>query len=675
MRSVFAARVLLPLALALVPATLTSAREISAATVPLSVPKPGFRTEAFARAADAIAAAREGDWLRAKAAAARSGLPVANDVVRWLAFTENGEAYAFSELRAFLDSHPHWPGQWRIVRAAEKAALEQATHAEALAWFERHPPRTGPGMQRLGEALIATGKRAEGLATIRRAWREGHFSSTGERAFLDAHATHLQTADHVTRLDRLLWEGELSQAADLLTLVPGDARAVAEARIAQQRRARDADRLWSRLPASAQAQPGAAFDRARLLQRKGEYLEAISVLDRVKDTPPPFGAEGAWRIRHYLAREGLDLDNPRAAYAAASNHGLTEGVEFAEAEWLLGWIALRFLDDPARALPHFVRLFEGVSSPISLSRGAYWAGRAAEAQGDASAARGWYGKAAEHLFTYYGQLAGEKLGIGPTRLSAVPVPAAEDRRAFERRDLVQAARLLVELGLHDMADSVLFALARQLETAVDQVLLGEIVGDLDRDHRRVLLGKLAIRDGVLVPDNAFPLYGFPTFAEAREPELALVHALSRQESALNPFAVSPAGARGLMQLMPDTARAVASTLDLKFDADLLTADPAYNATLGMAHLRELLERYNGSYILTLAAYNAGPARPDEWIRRFGDPRDPAVDPVDWVERIPFSETRNYVQRIIESLQVYRARLDDGTLRLNTTRDLSRGNRP
>jgi soluble lytic murein transglycosylase len=365
------------------------------------------------------------------------------------------------------------------------------------------------------------------------------------------------------------------------------------------------------------------------------------------------------------------------AYRIAAGHGLEQGLGFAEGEWLAGWLALRSLDRPGVAYRHFEHLSQGVSSPISLARSAYWAGEAARAlaahgaQGATASAEGgakggnwlakaddWYLKAAKHGTTFYGQLAARRLGHAVAietqgETAAGPAPGAAARAAFEGREMVQAVRLLGELGQTKLHKRFLLRLKALAEDAEDFVLVAELARQQGRPDIAVRVAKEARKAGVLLFDDLFPSRRLP---ETKSPEPALVLAVIRQESAFYTGAISGAGARGLMQIMPATARRVARQIKIRYSRKKLLSDPEYNLRLGRAYLAGLTEKYDGSYILALAAYNAGPARANRWMRDFGDPRTPEVDPVDWIESIPFNETRNYVQRILESLVVYRKTL-------------------
>ena len=344
------------------------------------------------------------------------------------------------------------------------------------------------------------------------------------------------------------------------------------------------------------------------------------------------------------------------AYRIASQHGLKEGIGFAEGAWLAGWIALRFVKNPEQAVQHFTRLYEGVSSPISRARGAYWAGEAVAAKDTKEAAAIWYRRAAAHSSTYYGQLASQRLGQDlEVTFKKAPDASLEVRAIFERRELVYIIRLLGEIEETDTHRRFLHHLRESAETGEEFQLVTELAVAQGRPDIALRTAKDARLAGFVMHEQLYPR---PELPEINGLEPALVLALIRQESQFYIEAVSRSGARGLMQLMPATAKSVAKGLKLPYRKDRLTEDAAFNMRLGTTYLAQLIERFDGSVMMALAGYNAGPHRVVRWVRRYGDPRRPEVDAVDWVERIPFSETRNYVQRILETLPIYQKRLRD-----------------
>jgi len=645
------------------------------AAVPISIPpawahkaaKPVQGAGALLTAADHKAynaAFHELDRQRYKKARqharkAKNRLPA--KIIRWHEMTSDRPRADFDELARFLDENPDWPGRRALLRNAERSMPKDLPDARVLAWFEARPAVSPIGARRHAEALQRSGEFERATALIRKTWIEGDFASRDERAFRKGFAKLLRRADHLARLDRLLWQRKFRPAKRLARRLGKGHAALAEARMALARRSPGVDYAIRQVPKELKRDPGLVYERARWRQRKKRYDGVIELLDPpMPDAPHP---KRWWPLRKWAARQAYMKGDLAVAYRIAAGHGLTQGLGFAEGEWLAGWLALHSLAQPEVAYRHFDRLHRGVRSPISLARGAYWAGEAARAleAGDAEAgwqakAENWYLTAAKHGTTFYGQIAGRRLNqetVIETAAGPEPVPDATARAAFESREIVQVVRLLGELGEVELHERFLLRLKALAENAKDFVLVAELAQRQGRPDIAVRMAKEARTAGVVLFNELFPARRLP---KTRSPEPALVLAVIRQESEFYSRAVSRAGARGLMQLMPGTARRVARQIKIGYSRKKLLSDPEYNLRLGRAYLADLTEQYDGSYILALAAYNAGPARANRWMKDFGDPRTPDVDPVDWIESIPFNETRNYVQRILESLVVYRRSL-------------------
>jgi len=399
---------------------------------------------------------------------------------------------------------------------------------------------------------------------------------------------------------------------------------------------------------------GLIYERVRWRRRAGFTDSAIDLLE-AEQPDVLVHPEAWWTERHILARRLFEAGEYERAYRLAGGHRQPDGFPRSQAEWLAGWLALGFLDDPEAAFGHFQTLYRTVGSPISLARGAYWSGRALGAMGRMEEAERWYRLAAEHPSAFYGQLAAGRLGL-PTVPPLPPDPAATpaEEAAFETSELVRVTEALDAVGEDARADLFLRQLARNAETPAETVLVGRLAEALDRPHMAVWAAKQLVYDAVVLYETGYPVRVLNSAAAGVEP--ALLHALMRRESEFNSDAVSPAGALGLMQLMPATADTVAASLGVAHSPQRLTADPDHNVRLGSAYLAQMLERYRGSYVLAVAAYNAGPGRVDDWLEELGDPRAADADVIDWIESIPIYETRNYVQRVLEDTQVYRLRL-------------------
>ena len=609
---------------------------------------------------------RDDKWTEARKMAASAKDPLLEEVVIWLDFQEPGRGGTFTELHRFLEKHPDWPQRSALRREAERQMPESLPPRVVEDWFQDEPPLTGAGAEKLAKALIATGRNAEAAELVRRAWIELPFSPQDERSFSAAFGAHLHPADHIQRIDRLIWQGEDAAARRMYARVDAGTQALAEARLALRDMSRNVDGLVRKVPSVLQSDAGLIYDRARWRRRKEQYEGAAQLLDR-GPLNTPF-VERIWAERDDAARRALDRGDSHLAYRIAKSHGVPSGAAFADGEFLAGFIALRFLHQPKTALGHFELLYAGVSSPISAARGAYWAGRAAEAMKDQAKAQQWYGFAARHTSTYYGQLAARQLGWTdvPDPASA-QAPAPEARAAFETREMVRIVRALEQAGAREWTRPFFLRLIGADAAPQDFVQAAGLATELGRQDLALTAAKTG-RGNADMGDHLFPTWKLPAGLGTEE---ALLLSVMRQESAFDPQAVSSAGARGLMQLMPATARTVAKQNGLAYKADMLTGDPDYNIRLGSAYLSSLLADYGGSYVLSLAAYNAGPNRVRQWIDDHGDPRNPKVDAIDWVERISISETRNYVQRIMETLAIYRRRLGGPTLALTLDQDLKR----
>lgn len=616
---------------------------------------PVTRSAQAQSAADAaLAAVARRDWTEAYAISAKSGDPVLRKVVAWADYTSLGTRASFSDISGFLKANPDWPSQGTLRRNAEEAMNGDVSDRAVLEWFAKAEPRTINGRLRLIQAMENAGRREESLAYMRRTWVEGNFGTDQERAFLKQYGSRLRKEDHSARLDRLLWDGRGPEAQRMFRHVSAGEQAVAQARIQLRGMGSGVDAAMRKVPKELMNDPGLLYERVRWRRRKERDTEARELLAK-----PPANLvrpDAWWEERSILARRALRTGEASIAYSLVGKQGQASGASLAEAEWLAGWIALRFLNDPNRALKHFANLHDNVRFPVSLARGAYWAGRAAEAKKDPALAKEWYGKAAKHVTTFYGQLAAPHLGSSLKDLiPADPAPTPAVRKTFENRELVKAIKLVARGKNHQWQRSFVLALMEQVKTPEEQELVTELAIDLQRPDLAVVASKHAVRLGVQLVATGYPTSPLPKNGGSLENALLL--AVMRQESAFDTEATSSAGARGLMQIMPSTAKQLARALKMPFAPEKMT-DPQYNMTLGSYYLSDIVADFNGSYVMGLAGYNAGPSRVRAWIKAYGDPRTGAIDMIDWIELIPFQETRDYVQRVLENLQIYRTRLGD-----------------
>lgn len=619
----------------------------------------------------AFVAAEIGAWSRAFQLAAQAENKAPAKVLTWMFLADPNGGASFSEISGFLAANPHWPLADTLRRNAEDALAAEPvgprTNQLTIQWFAQHAPRTGAGMVRYAQALDAAGRNSEAAAWAKRAWTTMPLPKAAESILTATWGKLLTQADHEARMDALLWMGRPNEARRLIARIPLQRRPLAEARIALATQAPGVDGAVAKIFGEQAKEPGFVYERVRWRRRNGNTQGAIDLLVHM---PAQTAHEDPWwDERVVLARRALESGRITDAYRIASQHGQTDRADIAEAEWLAGWIALQFLNEPRDAYAHFQKQHAQVRLPVSIARAAYWAGRAAEQMGERVTADGWYEQAARFGTTYYGQLALEKKGGRPTvALPADPQPTADEAQSFFGRELVQVTLFLAAVGEEDRLRPFLIRMAEDAETPAERMLVAELAARVGRTDLSVATAKIAAQDGVVVGSMAYPLLAAPTAAGV---EPALVLALIRQESEFFPTARSSVGALGLMQLMPATARRVAAVEKVNYEPSLLTQDPHYNMKLGTAHLAALLDKYRGSYVLALAAYNAGEGRANQWIKQYGDPRDATIDIVDWIEQIPIEETRNYVQRVMENLIVYRARLANDATPVTLTKELRR----
>ena len=517
--------------------------------------------------------------------------------------------------------------------------------------------------------MLARGDRANAERLVREAWRNDPMSEDTESIALEMFGPLVTAGDQKARMDLFLYTTDNEAAAMRAAKRLGSGYvALAKARLAAVGRASNAKALLEAVPHELRGDVGYLFSRIQLLRRDEKFAEAAQLmLSAPRDPAHLHNLDEWWIERRLLARKMIDAGEYRTAYQIARDAALpTRDIYKTEQEFTAGWIALRFLNDPGLASQHFARIGVGSLNPTTLARAGYWQGRAAEAAGRSQEARAAYAAAAEQSTSYYGQLARARLGLPQLELKEAP-----RTRGAERLEIVRAVQLLFDLDERDIAIPI-FADVGENGDADALAGLAEIAARHTYARGQLLVGKAALNRGLPFDLHAYPVNGIPRYQSiGPEVEHSVVFAIARQESAFNPGDVSPAQAYGLMQVTPDAGRYVCKRAGIAFDLSRMKTDPAYNVTLGAAELGGLLEDYRGSYVMTFAAYNAGRGSLKKWVDRYGDPRDPKVDAVDWVELIPFAETRNYVQRVMENLQVYRARFGGGA-RLQIEADLHRG---
>ena len=623
---------------------------------------PEFEALAMERAMRLL---REERWTEALAAGADAG-EVGRDVVMWHALRKGRGDWA--DARDFIARNADWPGMPWLRKRVERMIPDGADPSEVLEFFGGAAPQTGAGALRLAQALGATGEDGAARETLREAWRAVRMYQREEDAILAEHAGAVEDL-HGERLDMLLWEGADGPARRMLPRVDAETRALAEARLAYQagtgiaaaRAALDEEQL---------ADPGLNHDYFAWLMDEKRRDDARALMIERSTSAEALGRPANWaEDRRVMARAAMRDGDAETAYALASSHFMDDGsTRHADNEWLAGFLALTDLGDAEAALRHF-ETFEGlVDGPISLSRAGYWQGRAHEVLGNAEAAQAAYEAAARHQTAFYGQLAAQKAGVpmDPALAADIAPPAMPE--ALAQDDVLLATDLLLRAGERRLAARFLAHLA-ETQTPEGMAQLGEWAAERGEPYLQVILAKRAADYGTVLPEYYFPLHELAEADLPVDPELAL--AIARRESEFHPGVASGVGAQGLMQLMPATAREVSEGLGLQYSKAKLTTDPSYNALLGSTYLAELEGRFGLNRPMVAAGYNAGPSRPIRWATEFGDPREMSAEEViDWIEHIQFRETRNYVQRVMESLPVYRARLTGETAEWTALEELS-----
>lgn len=651
-----------------IPAAAESAASLSRAPVPsLNLSPLKVDQESCARAA--FAATGAGNW-----AGARSGLSCATDeavrsAIMWRIAIGDSKA-SFQELDAALSLPGQWPRE-ESTRAKAAAALAAASPAERVRWYERQRSLTADQRAQLALALREAGNPSKALAEARTALADSTLSIESGDTLLAAFLTALPAADLQKRAEALAWQREFDRAGRLAGSLDAKTRErlTAWSAIAVNRNAS----TYQALSGPLQQHPGLMLAEVQRRRLAGDSAGAIALAATIDPLQAPESARTAIAIeRRRNASAALNAGDAQAAYRLVSATGLDRGETYADAEWMAGWLALQKLNNPNIARDHFQRLTERVSTPVSLSRGYYWLSQAERALGQAASADAAARQAAAFNFTFYGQLSGNSssaVDVQPATISLVSSMA--DRTALQTmmRALVWAGQSNDGVAVRALAPVI----ASAVETPQDIAQLAAVLRANDQPAVAIRAAKAGARRGVFALDANYPLMRINDRALAAGPEPALIMAIARQESELDPRVVSPAGARGLMQVMPATAQQVSRSVGERYALGRLTAEPDYNVLLGSAYLTQMLREFDGSYVLAIAAYNAGPNRVKQWIGQYGDPRLKTVDTIDWVESIPFGETRNYVQRVLENVQVYRQRLNPAASGMLAS-DLERGGR-
>jgi soluble lytic murein transglycosylase len=626
---------------------------------PSDKPAPPPLTGDLAALKDAIDLARKAKTDDATAARDRIADPAGRKLAEWFILRHSETNANFSRYAAFIAANPDWPSIALLRRRAEALLWQDKSDAATVHGFTMDRPTTAKGKFALARVLLAEGDRDRAENLLREAWRADELSDRSEDDALAAFPGFLTADDHRARMDKRLGAKDYAGARRAAKRLGSDELAIVKACAAVNGKADKAKDDLDEVPAAARGDLGYVLCRAQLQIQKDQVDDAAAlILAAAPDTMAAQDTDAWWRERRLLARKLLDQGKFKTAYdvvrAAAAPAMEVYRIDY---HFMCGWIALRFLDDPRTAMMHFAAIDEGSVNPIALSRAHYWRGRAAEAMGAVADARMSYRAAARYPTAYYGQLARARLGLDGLELRAPsPVLASADTAPADER--VRAAEMLYAVGERDVVFYFADDFAEQSNDVVALEALGELARQRNDAHVMLEIGKLALARGLALDHYAFPTIGIPELKQvAPEIERSVIFSVARTESAFDQRDKSSANAVGLMQVTPEAGRDTAKRFGVAYDWDRMVSDPVYNTQMGAAELSALLSEYRGNQIMTFAGYNAGRGRVRDWVQARGDPRDPKIDPVDWVERIPLSETRNYVQRVMENVLVYRARFE------------------
>jgi len=616
-----------------------------------------FRQRDFELAKLAIRHMEKSRWTKALSAAKKAKDKSIYNFIQWKHLLTRGNKASYYDYKLFIDKNPNYPRINRIKYLSEhKLSTERISPKKIAIWFNENEPFSGYGKMILGESLISLGNSSKGLKLIREGWITAELSRSDLKYFRKKYKKYLKTEDYIKRADYLAWENKYWDLKRMLRYLPKDYQLLYTARQLLMSKSYGVDTAIKKVPAKFKNDAGLNYDRLKWRRKRGRVDSSLEILQKVKNTKKYLVRPDKWWLeRSIIARSLIYKKKYTTAYKITSRHALTEGPEFAEAEWMSGWIALSFLNDPMLAIDHFNNFYNNVGYPISLSRGAYWLGLSYEKMGNKDLSYDWYEKASKFLTTYYGQLA--HLKIYPDKnfsLSETPEVNEKYKKTFHQKDLVKIVYLLDELNKDKYAKNILKHLANENVESGSEILAAKLATNISRYDFAIQIAKIASYQKRFINDYNYPIISTPRYVNKRKiPESAFILSIIRQESEFDMEANSHAGAKGLMQLMPYTAKLVAKQANLPYSKSRLTKDPEYNINLGSHYIAGLILEYEGSYPFAIAAYNAGPKRVRYWKKINKNPQKNQIDYVNWIELIKFKETRNYVQRVLENYNVYR----------------------
>ena len=626
-----------------------------------------FRQRDFQLAKLAIRHMEKSKWTKALSAAKKAKDKSIYNFIQWKHLLTRGNKASYYDYKLFIDKNPNYPRINRIKYLSEhKLSTERISPKQIVIWFDNDEPFSGYGKMILGESLISRGSSSKGLNLIKEGWITAELSKSDLKYFRKKYKKYLNSDDYIKRADYLAWENKYWDLKRILRYLPKDYQRLYNARQLLMSKSYGVDSAISKVPDKLKNDAGLNYDRLKWRRKRGRVDGSLEILLKVKNTKKYLVRPDKWWVeRSILSRSLIYKKKYTLAYKIASKHALTEGPEFAEAEWMSGWIALSFLNDPIIAIDHFNNFYNNVGYPISLSRGAYWLGLSYEKIGNKDLSYDWYKKASKFLTTYYGQLA--YLKIYPNKnfsLNEIPEVNVKYKKTFHEKDLVKIVYLLDELNKDKYTKDILKHLANENIENGSEILSAKLATNISRYDFAIQIAKIASYQKRFINNYNYPIISTPRYVNKRKiPDPAFILSVIRQESEFDMEANSHAGAKGLMQLMTYTARIVAKQAKLLYSKSRLTKDPDYNINLGSFYIAGLILEFEGSYPFAIAAYNAGPKRVRYWKKINKNPQKKQIDYVNWIELIKFKETRNYVQRVLENYNVYRYILEKKPIKM------------
>ena len=616
-----------------------------------------YNKKDFEIAKKAISEMKKSKWSTSLGIAKKAKDKSIYNFIQWRHLLTKGNQASFYDYKVFIDQNSRYPRIGRLKYLAEhKLSTAKVSPKKIINWFSVDQPLSGYGKMILGESFILTGEKNKGAKLIKDGWITADLSKNELRFYRKKFKKYLNADDYIKRADYLAWNSKRWDLKRLLRYLPTDYELLYTARYILMTKGYGVDQAIKNVPTKLKNDAGLNYDRLKWRRKRGRVDSSLEILLNIKNNKEYLvKPEKWWKEREIISRALIYKKNYETAYKISSNHGMSSGSDFAAAEWLSGWIALSFLKDPLLAKDHFQNFYENVNYPISTSRGAYWLARTYEKLGNKDQSNKWYKEASKFLTTYYGQLAFLKLNPnGKFELEKDMVVDDKYRKVFFNKELVKITYLLDELKYDKYTKFILRHLANDNIPNGSEILAAELATNIERYDFAIQISKISSYQKRFHNKFNYPIISTPKTINGRKiPESAFILSIIRQESEFDLSANSHAGAKGLMQLMPYTAKLVSKQAKLPYSKSRLTTDPEYNINLGSHYIAGLILQYDGAYPFAVAAYNAGPNRVKYWKKLNKNPQKKQIDYVDWVELIKFRETRNYVQRVLENYNVYR----------------------